>query len=75
MAARQSGRDFEDCLSDVAAIVAMVSRIAYDNRDRISSIDLNPLVVRADGRPVALDTRVQLAPELTAIQLPERGQN
>jgi len=72
-AARQSGRDFEDCLADVAAVVATVSRIAYDNRDSISSIDLNPLVVRADGRPVALDARIQLAPEQTASQTPERG--
>jgi succinyl-CoA synthetase beta subunit len=46
---------------DGSGDLVTVSDLAFVNREHISSIDLNPLVVGEDGRPAALDARIQLA--------------
>lgn len=44
----------------LATTVAQLSELAAELRDFISSIDLNPLLVLSDGRPVAVDALVVL---------------
>lgn len=51
-------RGAEACdLDGLADAIARLSAFAFDNRDRIDSIDINPLIVRPDG-VVAVDALV-----------------
>lgn len=49
----------------LAAILVGLSSAATDRSD-VASIDVNPLIVRPDGRPVAVDALVELAEEGSA---------
>jgi acetyl-CoA synthetase (ADP-forming) len=44
----------------VAEILLALSRLAHE-RDDVASVDVNPLLVRSDGTPVAVDALVELA--------------
>lgn len=47
--------------ADLARVVSSFSALAAALADSVESIDVNPLVICADGRPVALDAVVRLA--------------
>jgi len=51
-----------DALADV---LAGLGRLAAERPD-VASVDVNPLIVRADGRPVAVDALVELGPPAQA---------
>jgi acetyltransferase len=51
-------------LDALAAVLVGLGRLAVERPD-VASVDLNPLIVRADGKPIAVDALVELraAPE------------
>ena len=54
----------------VAALVA-VGRV-INERDDVASVDVNPLIIGADGRPVAVDALVELRPSAAVPATPRR---
>jgi acyl-CoA synthetase (NDP forming) len=54
----------------LTAVIVGLGRLADEHPD-VLSVDVNPLIVRADGRPVAVDALVELAaPDATPIAAP-----
>jgi acetate---CoA ligase (ADP-forming) len=48
------------CADQVAAIVAGLGAFGIDNAELVDSVDLNPVLLRADGSAVALDALIVL---------------
>ncbi len=53
----------------LAGVLVGLGQLAIERPD-IASVDLNPLIVRSDGKPVAVDALVELESELDPAMLP-----
>lgn len=52
-------------LDALADVLVGLGRLAAERPD-VASVDVNPLIVRADGRPIAVDALVELGPPAAA---------
>jgi acetate---CoA ligase (ADP-forming) len=59
-AARITGRDVDEYISDIAGVVSTISELAMNDSATVHSVDINPLAITEASSVVALDVRVQL---------------